>query len=134
MQGHRPGESVNCSDGDGDTAGNRVPALLTRSHDWCPADTTVQMLLTLQALPAAQGNTRARAQLPRMAAVQPRLIDLLTKQTEGSPYHIEEVVRRLIDDGVIQTDRPHWTLQTDRLDTLRLPTKRVGLLQARLEY
>jgi hypothetical protein len=111
-----------------------VPALLTRSHDWDPADTTVQMLLTLQALPAAPGDALARALLQRMAAVQPRLIGLLTKQAEGSPHHLEEVVRRLIDDCDIQTDRPHRTLQTDRLDTLRLPTTLVGLLQARLEY
>ena len=68
-----------------------------------------------------------------MAAVRPRLIELLTKQAEGNPYYMEEVVRRLIDDGVIHTHGPHWTLQTDSLDTLRLPTTLVGLLQARLD-
>jgi tetratricopeptide (TPR) repeat protein len=46
---------------------------------------------------------------------------------------MEELVRRLIDDGVIVARESHWTVHADRLDTLHLPTTLVGLLQARLD-
>ena len=68
-----------------------------------------------------------------MADVPPRLMALITGQAEGNPYYMEELVRRLIDDGVINTEGATWTVQADRLDTLRLPTTLVGLLQARLD-
>ncbi len=68
-----------------------------------------------------------------MADVPPRLMALITGQAEGNPYYTEELVRRLIDDGLISTDGAHWEVQVNRLDTLRLPTTLVGLLQARLD-
>ncbi len=105
------------------------PALLTRRPDWAsPED-----LVTLQPLAAAQGDELARSLLQRMAAVPPRLMQAITGQADGNPYYMEELVRRLIDDGVITTDGPHWQLQAERLDTLPLPTTLVGLLQARLD-
>jgi len=35
-----------------------------------------------------------------MLEVPPRLMALITGQAEGNPYYMEELVRRLIDDGV----------------------------------
>ncbi len=109
------------------------PTLLARRPDWGTSDT----LLTLHPLAAAQGDELARALLQRMAEVPPRLMELISGQAEGNPYYMEELVRRLIDDGVIitvnTTDGAQWAVQVDRLDTLRLPTTLVGLLQARLD-
>jgi len=105
------------------------PALLTRRPDWGTSDT----LVTLHPLAAAQGDELARALLQRMTDVPRRLMALITGQAEGNPYYLEELVRRLIDDGVINTDGATWTVQADGLDTLRLPTTLVGLLQARLD-
>ena len=105
------------------------PTLLTRRPDWAPADTLVQ----LQPLAAAQGDELARALLHRMGDVPPRLMTLITGRAEGNPYYMEELVRRLIDDGVITIEGPDWEVQVDRLDTLRLPGTLVGLLQARLD-
>ena len=109
------------------------PTLLARRPDWGPADTSLNTLVTLHPLAAAQGRELAQALLQRMADVPPRLMDLITGQAEGNPYYMEELVRRLIDDGVITTDGAHWEVQVDRLDTLRLPGTLVGLLQARLD-
>jgi class 3 adenylate cyclase/tetratricopeptide (TPR) repeat protein len=105
------------------------PPLLARRPDWGPADT----LVTLHPLAAAQGDELARALLRRMADVPLRLMALITGQAEGNPYYTEELVRRLIDDGVINADDVPWTVQADGLATLRLPTTLVGLLQARLD-
>ena len=109
------------------------PALLARRPDWAAPDT----LLQLQPLPTAQGDELAHALLQRLPEVSPQLLALITGQAEGNPYYMEELVRRLIDDGVITTvatnDGALWEVKADRLDSLRLPTTLVGLLQARLD-
>jgi predicted ATPase len=113
------------------------PALLARRPDWAPSDTSANTLVTLHPLAATQGDELASALLQRMAEVPPRLMTLITSQAEGNPYYMEELVRRLIDDGVITTvsttDGAQWEVDVNRLDTLRLPTTLVGLLQARLD-
>lgn len=105
------------------------PPLLTRRPDWAATGTTVQ----LSPLDQAQGKALTQALLQRLGEVPPRLNELVVSRAEGNPYYMEELVRRLIDDGVIDASALPWTVQLDRLDTLRLPTTLVGLLQARLD-
>jgi class 3 adenylate cyclase/tetratricopeptide (TPR) repeat protein len=105
------------------------PPLLARRPGWAAPDVTV----LLSPLPATHSNELAQALLKRMGEVPPRLIERIVAQAEGNPYYTEELVRRLIDDGVVTPGGPLWTVQLDRLDTLRLPTTLVGLLQARLD-
>ena len=105
------------------------PALLTRRPDWATPGT----LLRLSPLPTAQSDELVQALLHRLDAVPPKLCRLIVSQAEGNPYYMEELVRRLIDDGVIDVADPHWTLHVERLQTLRLPGTLVGLLQARLD-
>jgi len=117
------------------------PPLLARRPDWAgpdsadaasTADAPVARL-TLSLLPADQSNELVQALLQRLSDVPPKLSELIVGRAEGNPYYMEELVRRLIDDGVIDATSPQWTVQADRLDTLRLPTTLVGLLQARLD-
>ena len=105
------------------------PTLLTRRPDWGTADTLVQ----LQPLLAEQRDELVLALLQRLPDVPARLMTLVTSQAEGNPYYMEELVRRLIDDGAITIEGSAWKLQSDRLDALRLPGTLVGLLQARLD-
>jgi class 3 adenylate cyclase/tetratricopeptide (TPR) repeat protein len=108
------------------------PPLLTRRPDWASPDAR-DSLVPLSPLAAAHSEVLARALLQRMGDVPARLTELIIGQAEGNPYYMEELVRRLVDDGVIDTGGPQWTVQLARLDTLRLPTTLVGLLQARLD-
>ena len=105
------------------------PTLLARRPDWGTPETTV----TLQPLAATQGSELAQALLQHLGEVPQQLSALLVGRAEGNPYYMEELVRRLIDDGVIVMDQPHWRVQPGRLDSLRLPGTLVGLLQARLD-
>jgi class 3 adenylate cyclase/tetratricopeptide (TPR) repeat protein len=105
------------------------PALRVRRADWSTPETTV----VLSPLAEAQRGELALALLQRMDPLPPELTALIVGRAEGNPYYMEELVRRLVDDGVIDATGPRWTLQTDRLDTLRLPGTLVGLLQARLD-
>lgn len=105
------------------------PALLTRRPEWGRPATTV----LLSPLPAAQSDELAQALLQRLDVVPAKLSEMVVGQAEGNPYYMEELVRRLIDDGVIVVGEPHWTVLEDRLDQARLPGTLVGLLQARLD-
>ena len=105
------------------------PALLARRPDWGPPDG----LVVLGPLAAAHSDELALALLQRMVEVPPQLSELIVGQAEGNPYYMEELVRRLVDDGVIDVDAPHWTVHAERLDKVRLPGTLVGLLQARLD-
>jgi class 3 adenylate cyclase/tetratricopeptide (TPR) repeat protein len=105
------------------------PALLERQPDWGPPDTVIP----LSPLTAAHGDELVQALLQRLDTVPEQLSELIAGRAEGNPYYMEELVRHLIDDGVIIVGEPHWTVQVDRLDTLRLPGTLVGLLQARLD-
>jgi class 3 adenylate cyclase/tetratricopeptide (TPR) repeat protein len=108
------------------------PPLLARRAGWGTPETTVR----LSPLPAAQSDELARALLHRVATVPPRLAELVVRRGEGNPYYMEELVRRLIDDGVILADGADgsvWAVQADHLDKVRLPGTLVGLLQARLD-
>jgi class 3 adenylate cyclase/tetratricopeptide (TPR) repeat protein len=105
------------------------PALLTRRPDWATPD----RLIPLAPLAASQSDALVQALLQRIGSVPPKLVERIAGQAEGNPYYMEELVRRLIDDGVIAADAPQWTLHAERLDELRLPGTLVGLLQARLD-
>lgn len=105
------------------------PALLERRPDWDVPETSIR----LRPLDAMHSDRLSQALLQRLADVPAPLTRLLSDRAEGNPYYLEELVRRLIDDGVIVAGEPHWTVRVDRLDTLRLPATLVGLLQARLD-
>ncbi len=62
------------------------------------------------------------------------LRDLIVEQSEGNPYYMEELVKMLIEDRVIQKlDERHWTVERSRVGRLRVPRTLVGLLQARFD-
>jgi class 3 adenylate cyclase/tetratricopeptide (TPR) repeat protein len=105
------------------------PALLARRPDWCADPSRVQ----LSPLPAAQSDALVQMLLQRIESAPPRLAELILRQADGNPYYMEELLRRLIDDDVIVATEPRWTVRADRLDTVRLPTTLIGLLQARLD-
>ncbi|MGH1501929.1 MAG: ATP-binding protein [Acidimicrobiales bacterium] len=62
----------------------------------------------------------------------PDVVALVAERAEGNPFHAEELVKMLIDDGVIETGDV-WQVHPERLDELRVPLTLVGVLQARLD-
>jgi tetratricopeptide (TPR) repeat protein len=108
------------------------PRCCTRRPDWG----TPQTPLPLSPLAAAQSDAGAakallqRCWTPGAAEAdrthrRPRRRQPLLHGRAGAPAHRRRRHRRI--------GEPHWTVQTDRLDTLRLPSTLVGLLQARLD-
>ena len=63
------------------------------------------------------------------------LVDLIVRRAEGNPFFVEELIKMLIDDGVIvpgAADVP-WRLDLARLDPLSVPSTLTGVLEARLD-
>jgi predicted ATPase/class 3 adenylate cyclase len=70
--------------------------------------------------------------LQKMDAIPDTLRDLIVTRAEGNPFYVEEIIRMLIDDGVITTGEA-WQALPERLAGVQIPPTLTGVLQARLD-
>lgn len=75
----------------------------------------VDRMQQLDQLAAAQSDALAQPLLQRLDNVPAQLTALVVGQAEGNPYCMEDLVRWLVDDGVIVVGDPHGSVQVDRL-------------------
>ncbi len=61
------------------------------------------------------------------------LLDLIAENAEGNPFYIEELVKMLIDQKIIDTRREIWRIDESRLGRLSIPPTLTGVLQTRLD-
>jgi predicted ATPase/class 3 adenylate cyclase len=61
------------------------------------------------------------------------LCDLIISRAEGNPFYLEELIKVLIDDGIIVTGQDEWRVQRNQLQDVRIPPNITGVLQARLD-
>ena len=58
---------------------------------------------------------------------------LILERTEGNPLYVEEMIRALVDDGMLtQAENGEWRMN-DRVDASRLPDTLEGVMMARLD-
>ena len=113
------------------------PTLLDRRAAWADSHAA----LALAPLDARRSDALADALLRRVVEVPARLRELLVGQASGNPFYMEELLRMLVDDGVIVVDGvgvdvdggATWRVLPDELRAARVPTTLVGVLQARLD-
>jgi len=70
--------------------------------------------------------------LQRVDQVPESLRDLIVAGAEGNPFFIEELVKMLVEDGVIVKDEK-WRVVPSRLAEIRVPPTPTGVLQARVD-
>ena len=75
----------------------------------------------------------AEALLQRLDDVPAALRAVITDGAEGNPFYMEELVKMLIDDGVIEVDAERWHVLPHKLLAAHVPTTLTGVLQARLD-
>ena len=64
---------------------------------------------------------------------QPELKRTIVERSEGNPLYVEEIVRKLIDDGVLRaTEASRWEVARP-VDDIELPRSIQGLIAARLD-
>jgi class 3 adenylate cyclase/tetratricopeptide (TPR) repeat protein len=108
------------------------PRLYERRPDWghqLPGHARID----LRPLDPAQTRRLAGEILAKAVDVPPELYELIAQRAEGNPFFVEELVKMLIEDGVIVTAREPWRVVRSALHALRVPETLTGVLQARLD-
>ncbi|MEO7854021.1 MAG: tetratricopeptide repeat protein [Rubrivivax sp.] len=100
--------------------------------DW-GRDQPAHQRLDLKPLDNVLSQELASALLSHMVQVPPQLRALLTQGAEGNPFYMEELVKMLIDDGVILVEDGVWQVLPDKLVQAHVPATLTGVLQARLD-
>ncbi len=108
------------------------PDLIERRPSWgAGLDTYIRIELH----PLSQQDSRELVMeiLRKLPQVPPALQDLIVSRADGSPFYVEELIKMLIEDGVIATGAERWQVRLDRLAEIRVPPTLTGVLQARLD-
>ena len=108
------------------------PELLERRPAWGDAPAPHRRI-TLAVLDAPQRSALTRALLSRLPGDATALHSLIETRAEGNPFYAEELLKMLIDEGVIVVDGDLWHLHADRLRRAQIPSTLTGVLQARLD-
>ena len=108
------------------------PALFVRRPAWQAGESRHQRV---DLLPLSTRDSRQLVTdiLHRVADLPDDLRETVVAAAEGNPFHVEELVKMLIEDGVIVKGADAWTVARDRLTTIRVPETLVGVLQARID-
>ena len=71
--------------------------------------------------------------LQKAGNVPTDLRDLIVEGAEGNPFYVEELIKMLIEDGVIVYGEDQWRVELGRLAGVHVPPTLTGVLQARLD-
>lgn len=87
--------------------------------------------------PLTDDDARAlvREILQRVATIPESIVDLVVGRAEGNPFYLEEFIKKLIDDRVIEPgdEGEPWAIHPDRLDATAIPATLTGVLQTRID-
>ncbi len=91
--------------------------------------------LRIDLLPLSEENCRRLVEeiLQKVPEIPAALVELIVSKAEGSPFYVEEVIKVLIDKGVIRRGEKQWHVEMERLSELSVPATVTGLIQARLD-
>ena len=87
--------------------------------------------IRLKALDETQSRTLV-ANLLEIESLPDHVRDLILRRAEGNPFFVEEVVRMLIDGGVIVAEGDRW-VATAEVSGVEIPESLHGLLLARID-
>jgi predicted ATPase/class 3 adenylate cyclase len=71
--------------------------------------------------------------LQRVDRIPENLCANIVTTSDGNPFYVEEIIKMLLDDGVIIKGAETWSIDARRLTDLRIPPTLTGVLQARLD-
>ncbi len=71
--------------------------------------------------------------LQRVPFIPEQIRDQIVANVDGNPFYVEEVIKMMIEDGVVVTGDDVWHLEPIRLGDLHVPATLTGVLQARLD-
>ena len=108
------------------------PELAARRPAWA-AQAGAHQRLDLGPLDKARSRRLAADLLGKLPEIPRALLDRVVKASDGNPYGIEERIKLLIDQGVIQASGEVWSVSAARWPAVRCPATLAGVLRARLD-
>lgn len=108
------------------------PVLFERREHWLEGH---DFYLRLDLHPLSKRDSRRLVDdvLQKVQDIPEALRDLIVLNAEGNPFYVEELVKMLIEEGVIVKDEQNWQVLTARLSSIHVPSTLTGVLQARLD-
>jgi len=123
----------------GEIAGTRLllvglarPSLLERRPQWAPGG-TAHLRLELALLSQEQCRKLVGEILQKVAELPDSLRERVVAGAEGNPFYVEELIKMLIEVGVIVRGEERWHVEEDKLARVQLPPTLTGVIQARLD-
>jgi class 3 adenylate cyclase/tetratricopeptide (TPR) repeat protein len=108
------------------------PDLLERRPAWGEGLAS-HARMTLQPLTRRESRQLVEEILRYARSVPHALREMVVSAAEGNPFYVEELIKMLIDQGVIVPDAADWRVDASRLVEVRVPPTLKGVLQARLD-
>ncbi|HEX2368913.1 MAG TPA: AAA family ATPase [Acidimicrobiia bacterium] len=108
------------------------PSLFERYPTWGESG-DVHTRIPLDSLSRRQSRQLLGEILQKAEHVPEALIELVVDATDGNPFYIEELVKWMLEAGVIEKDDDRWTVHEQKIDRTRVPATLRGVLQARLD-
>jgi class 3 adenylate cyclase/tetratricopeptide (TPR) repeat protein/ribosomal protein L40E len=110
------------------------PLLFERRPHWDEGQ-AIHRRLELDPLSEQDSRLLVKEILHKVEDIPDTLRQLVVNRAEGNPLYVEELIKMLIEDGVILKgdDGGLWRVEPSRLAQVRVPPTLVGVLQARLD-
>jgi len=90
-------------------------------------------LITIKTLDLNASRELVSDILQNVSDLPRELVETIAKNAEGNPFYLEELIKVLIEDGVIVKGEDIWQIVPQKLTQLRVPATLTGVLQARLD-
>ncbi len=108
------------------------PTLLERHPHWGEG-LDFHIRLPLDSLSRRETRQLLAEILKRADHIPQTLSDLVVTASEGNPFYVEELVKWLLEAGVITKEADSWHVIDERLDQTEVPATLRSVLQARLD-
>ena len=110
------------------------PGFLVSRPEWS-TESAPEAIVHLDDLSDHHTRMLASDILQDSAEVPEALIDLIVDRADGNPFYVEELIKMMIDDGVLLRSNAEgpWRVSPGRLDELTVPPTLEGVLQSRLD-
>jgi len=107
------------------------PILFERQPSW--VSDAIHKQIHLQPLSREESGYLIGEVLKKVHNIPDALQDMIISNAEGNPFYLEELIKMLLEHGVIVKDEPHWKVNLDHLGETHIPSTLTGIIQARLE-
>lgn len=111
----------------------KTTSILTAVNGHRPQSKQLPLRIELESLTHDDSLRLVENILHKIPEIPDDLTDLIVNRSEGNPFYLEELIKVLIEDGVIVTGQERWQVLDNQLKEVRIPPNITGVLQARLD-